>query len=76
MASVKKEILKAESKAAFKEHELQYTEYNNGLQWKVVVDDKSVDYFPTTGSFYEAATGLKGKGLNQFLLFMEVIEED
>ena len=71
----KKEILKSIAKKVFEEYELEYTEYNNGLHWKVVNGDKSVDYFPTTGSYFEPATGLKGKGLEQFLLFMEVVEE-
>ena len=42
--------------------EIIYTSHNMGLHWKIPMEDYSIDFYPTTHSWYDPSTGKKGKG--------------
>ncbi len=56
--------------------DLLYTIHNMGLHWKIPMEDYSIDFYPTTHSWYDPSTKAKGKGLESFLIYIGKTEPD
>ena len=50
--------------------EIPYSIHNMGLHWKIPIKDNMIDFYPTTHSFYDPDTKVKGKGIKSFLEYI------
>ena len=49
---------------------ITYSIHNMGMHWKIPMEDYSIDFYPTTHSWYDPSTGKKGKGIQSFLEYI------
>ena len=59
-----------------KEHELTFSSHNMGMHWKIPKEDYSIDFYPTTHSWYDPSTEKRGKGIQCFLEYIGSVEPD
>ena len=65
----KQEKIEQSEKMVF-DFDLTYTSHNMGMHWKIPMEDYSIDFYPTTHSWYDSSTGKKGKGIQSFLEYI------
>jgi hypothetical protein len=65
----KQEKIKQSEQMVF-DFELTYSSHNMGMHWKITMTDYSIDFYPTTHSWYDPSTGKRGKGIKEFLEYI------
>ena len=74
--SISKEEKKKQSIETFLEFDILYSLHNNGLHWKIPMEDYSIDFYPTTHSWYDPMLKKRGKGIESFLVYIGKIEPE
>lgn len=72
--SISKDEKIKQSMETFSIFNILYTPYNNGLHWKIHIEDCSIDFYPTTHSWYDPVLKKRGKGIESFLIYIGKIE--
>jgi hypothetical protein len=66
-ANDKKQSNKESSTAILDSEGITYTSHNYGVHLVVTHNNKTVDYWPSTGKFINRHTGWKGRGIKKLL---------
>jgi hypothetical protein len=73
---ISKETKMKKSLKMIKDFELSYSSHNMDLHWKIPIKDYSIDFYPTTHSWYDPSTRKRGKGMETFLIYIEKTEPE
>lgn len=60
----------------FDELDIHYAVLNHNLHWQIAVDNSMIDFYPTTHTWYDKDAGRKGRGLEEFVLYIGKAEPD
>lgn len=72
----KKAYNQRESTKILKDFEIEFSSHNNEYHYMIPHKNTIIDFYPTTGKFWDKSTKHRGRGIMNLLLYMEKVEPD